>query len=68
MPLVGRAAGAVVAVQQQDLVTGIDQRMNALAQHRRAAGPERGAEFGDGKGTVWEDRRFDGVEDGRKFG
>jgi hypothetical protein len=38
MLAVGRFAGTVEAVEQQQLVAGVDQRVHAFAEHGRAAG------------------------------
>ncbi len=59
MAFIGRAAGTAMAVQQQALIAGVDQRMDALAQHHRTAGPERRGELGDGDQEVAGQRCID---------
>ena len=45
---VGRSARTAQAVEQEALIARIDQRVDRLAEHRRAAGEGGGTEFGHG--------------------
>ena len=47
MRLVGRPLGAPEAVQEQHLVAGVDERMDAFAEHRGAARDPGGGELRD---------------------
>ncbi len=75
MGVVGGLFAAMDAEQDQRLIAGVDQRVNALRYHRRAAGEEGGGEFGDGNQKIGRNRAvhgngFCGVghDRGRAFG
>ena len=59
MHRIGCLAGTPQAVEQQQFVEGVDQRMHALAEHGRAAGDARGDELGHGDGQVAGKGRID---------
>ena len=59
---VGRLVGAPHAEKQQELVPGIDRRMDRFAVHGRAAGDQRRAEFADRDRDIAGDRRDDDPE------
>lgn len=42
---IGADRGTAKTVEKQKLISRIDNRMNTLAEHRRAAGPDRGSEL-----------------------
>jgi hypothetical protein len=44
---IGFLAGAADSIQQQDFVSGVDDRMNRFAHHGGAARPNRGANFAE---------------------
>jgi len=56
---IGLLLGTAQAVQQQQLVDGIHQRVDALAEHRRAARQPGGDELGDGDAQVAGKRGID---------
>jgi len=42
----------MLAVEQQDLIAAVDERMNALGQHGGGAADRRGNELGDGDAEI----------------
>src|SRR5258708_12007119 len=56
---VWRLVGAAHAEKQQELVPGIDRRMDRFAVHGRAAGDQRRAEFADRDRDIAGDPRDD---------
>ena len=66
MRLVRRSGRAILAVEEQDFVSGVDERVHGLAQHRRASGPQRGREFGQRDEAVGQKRGKDDLP-GRRF-
>ncbi len=61
MAIVRRGRGTMHAVKHQALIGGVDQRMKALAQHGRTAGPQRGGKLGDCDEQIARQR---GIDDG----
>ncbi len=45
----------MLAIKQKRFITGVDDSMNALAQHRRTAGPKSRAELYDGNEKISRD-------------
>src|SRR5262249_22017360 len=64
---VGRLLGAAHAEKQQELVPGIDRRMDRFAVHGRAAGDQRRAEFADRDRDIAGYRRDDAPDRARFF-
>src|SRR5215831_13879647 len=64
---VGRLLGAAHAEEQQELVPGIDRRMDRFAVHGRAVGDQRRPEFADRDRDIAGDRRDDDPERARMF-
>src|SRR5215469_1406660 len=64
---VRRLLGAAHAEKQQELVPGIDSRMDRFSVHGRAAGDQRRAEFADRDRDIAGDRRDDDPERARMF-
>ena len=58
--VVGRLRGALLAVQEQDLVAAIDAGVESLGQHRRRSGQSRRDEFRDADAKIGGER---GIED-----
>jgi hypothetical protein len=52
MVVIGRPRGAVLSIQKQHLIGGVDDRMDALAEHGRTAGPCRGDQLGGRNGEI----------------
>src|SRR3569623_1925624 len=55
-----RSRGAMQPQPHQQTVAGVDERMDALGQHRRAAGDEGGDKFANGDADIADDGRHDG--------
>lgn len=51
----------MVTIKQQHLIGGIDHRVHSFAHHRRASGPVRSSDLGDGNEEVADER---GIDDG----
>ena len=66
MLAVRRLLRPVLAVKQEQFVAGVDEGMEALAEHRRAAGKQRGGEFGDGDEEIADEGGVDGGAGGGK--
>ena len=52
MLFIGLLAGGATAHQQQQLVTGVSQRMDALGQHRGRTGQGKSQELQDGNTDI----------------
>lgn len=57
--LIGRKARSIVAVKQQRFIAGVDERMSAFAEHRRAAGKQSCRQLYNGHHEVAEDGCID---------